>query len=124
MARSGSECLADTLTVERPAAETSSKSLDLSDTEPKPRSSIPIKRNQRLYLELPVLVYSLSKGKEPEPLLEVARSLVVYPGGGVLGLGTSVKLGQELLLVNPQNKVQAACRVAGFESKKSGTQPT
>ena len=123
MARSGSECLAETLTVERPAAEASSKSLDLSDTEPKHRSSVPIKRNQRLYLELPVLVYSLSPGKEPEPLLEVVRSLVVYPGGGVLGLSATVKLGQVLLLVNPQNKVRAACRVVGFESKTSGTQP-
>jgi hypothetical protein len=123
MARRGSDCLADTLTVERPAAEASSKSLDLSDTEPKHRSSVPIKRNQRLYLELPVLVYSLSTGKEPEPLLEVVRSLVVYPGGGVLGLSATVKLGQVLLLVNPQNKVRAACRVAGFESKTSGTQP-
>src|SRR5437879_1184269 len=123
MARSGSECLADTLTVERPAAEAFSTSPDLSDTEPKHRSSVPTKRNQRLYLELPVFVYSLSTGKEPEPLLEVARSVVVYPGGGVLGLGATVKLGQELLLVNPQNKVQAACRVAGFESKKNGPQP-
>src|SRR5437879_3612695 len=123
MARSGSECLADTLTVERPAAEASSTSPDLSDTEPKHRSSVPIKRNQRLYLELPVLVYSLSRGKKPEPLIEVARSLIVYPGGGVLGLGATVKLGQELLLVNPRNKVQAACRVAGFESKKNGPQP-
>jgi hypothetical protein len=123
MARSGSECLADTLTVERPAAEASSTSPDVSDTEPKHRSSVPIKKNQRLYLELPVLVYSLSTGKEPEALLEVARSLVVYPGGGVLGLAATVKLGQELLLVNPQNKVKAACCVSGFESKRNGPQP-
>jgi hypothetical protein len=123
MARSGSGCLADALTVERPAAEVSSTSPDLSATEPKHRSSVPIKKNQRLYLELPVLVYSLSTGKKLERLLEVARSLVVYPGGGVLSLGATVKLGQELLLINPQNKVQATCRVAGFEPKKNGPQP-
>src|SRR5207302_10296748 len=118
MARSGSECLADTLTVERPAAEAFSTSPDLSDTEPKHRSSAPIKRNQRLYLELPVLVYSLSTGKEPEPHLEVARTVVVYPGGRVLGLAATVMLGHEVLLVDPQNKVHAACRVAVLGSSE------
>src|SRR5438309_5069165 len=115
MARSGSECLADTLTVERPAAEVSSTSPDLSNTEPKHRSSVPIKRNQRLHLELPVFVYSRSTDQGPEPLHEMARSVVVYSRGGVLVLGATVKLGQELLLVNPRSEVQAACRVAGFE---------
>jgi hypothetical protein len=120
MTRSGSECLADTLTVERPAPEASSKSPKPSNIEPKHRGTVPIKRNQRLYLELPVLVYSLSMGKEPEPLLlEAARSLIIYASGGVLSLSATATLGQELLLVNPQNKVQAECRVAGFESKKN-----
>jgi hypothetical protein len=113
MARSGSECLADTLAVERPAAEASSTPPDLNDTQPKHRSSVPIKRNQRLRLELPVFVYSRSR--DQEPLYEMARSLVVYARGGVLVLGATVKLGQELLLVNPRSEVQAACRIAGFE---------
>jgi hypothetical protein len=45
----------------------------------------------------------------------MARSLVVYASGGVLVLGVTVKLGQEVLLVNPRSEVQAACRIAGFE---------
>ena len=113
MARGGSECLADALAVERPAAEASSTPPDLSDTEPKHRRGVPIKRNQRLRLELPVFVYSRST--DQEPLYEMARSVVVYARGGVLVLGATVKLGQELLLVNPRSEVQAACRIAGFE---------
>ena len=113
MARGGSESHADTLAVERPAAEASSTPPDLSDTEPKHRRGVPIKRNQRLRLELPVFVYSRST--DQEPLYEMARSVVVYARGGVLVLGATVKLGQELLLVNPRSEVQAACRIAGFE---------
>ncbi|PYU20132.1 MAG: hypothetical protein DMG32_22905 [Acidobacteria bacterium] len=115
MARRGSECLADTLTVERPPAKARSASPRLIDSESKHRNGVPMKRNQRLRLELPVFVYSRSTDQEPEPLHEMARSLVVYARGGVLVLGATVKLGQELLLVNPRSEVQAACRVAGFE---------
>jgi len=115
MARRGSECLADTLTVERPPAKARSASPRLIDSESKHRNGVPMKRNQRLRLELPVFVYSRSTDQEPEPLHEMARSLVVYACGGVLVLGATVKLGQELLLVNPRSEVQAACRVAGFE---------
>src|SRR5436853_6688267 len=115
MARRGSECLADTLTVERPPAKARSASPRLIDSESKHRNGVPMKRNQRLRLELPVFVYSRSTDQEPEPLHEMARSWVVYARGGVLLLGATVKLGQELLLVNPRSEVQAVCRVAGFE---------
>lgn len=115
MARRGSECLADTLTVKGPSGRAYSESPRLIDTEWKQRNGVPMKRNQRLHLELQVFVYGLSTAEEPEPLHEMARSVVVYARGGVLVLGATVKLGQELLLVNPRSEVQAACRVAGFE---------
>jgi len=60
-------------------------------------------------------VFVYSRSTDQEPLYEMARSVVVYARGGVLVLGATVKLGQELLLVNPQSEVQAACRIAGFE---------
>jgi PilZ domain len=109
MAKSGSERLADTLTIEKAPAKACSESPRLVEH----RNNVPIKRNQRLRLELPVFVYSRSA--DQEPLYEMARSLVVYGRGGVLVLGATVKLGQDLLLVNPRSEVQAACRVAGFE---------
>jgi hypothetical protein len=109
MARSGSGCLEDTLTIEKAPAKAHSESPRLVEH----RNGVPIKRNQKLRLELPVFVYSRST--DQEPLHEMARSLVVYARGGVLVLGATVKLGQELLLVNPRNEVQATCRIAGFE---------
>jgi len=111
MVRSGSGCLADTLTIEKAPAKACSESPRLIER----RNGVPIKRNQRLRLELPVFVYSRSTDQEPEPLHEMARSLVVYARGGVVVLGATVKLGQELLLVNPRSEVHAACRVARFE---------
>jgi PilZ domain len=111
MARSASDCLADTLTIERAPAKPCSESPRLAEQ----RNTVPIKKNQRLRLELPVFVYGRSTNTEPEPLHEMARTLVVYARGGVLVLGASVKSGQELLLVNPRSEAQAACRVAGFE---------
>jgi hypothetical protein len=109
MVRSGSGCLADTLTIEKAPSKAYSES-------PRPvehRNGVPIKKSQRLRLELPVFVYGRSA--DQEPLYEMARSLVVYGRGGVLVLGATVKSGQELLLVNPRSEVQAECRVAGFE---------
>src|SRR5205807_2184861 len=115
MATSASEFLADTLPVERPPAKAGSDAPRRINLERKHRNGVPMKRTQRLRLELPVFVYSRSTDQEPEPLHEMARSLVVYARGGVLVLGVTVKLGQELLLVNPRSEVQAACHVAGFE---------
>jgi hypothetical protein len=111
MARSGSGPLADTLTIEKAPAKAYSESPRLVEH----CNRVPIKRNQRLRLELPVFVYTRSTDEEHEPLHEMARSLVVYARGGVVILGATVKLGQELLLVNPRSDVQATCRIAGFE---------
>lgn len=109
MVRSGSGCLADRLTIEKAPAKAYPESPRLVEH----RNGVPIKKSQRLRLELPVFVYSRSA--DQEPLYEMARSLVVYGRGGVLVLGATVELGQELLLVNPRSEVQAECRVAGFE---------
>ena len=123
MARSGSEPLTDTPAVERSPAKACSESPRPIDNERKHRNGVPIKRNQRLHLELPVAVYTGSPDTKPAPLLESARSAVIYPTGCVLGLGATVELGQELVLVNPQSKLKAVCRVAGFESQKNGSPP-
>jgi len=109
--------------VERSSVKACSESPHPIDNERKHRNGVPIKRNQRLHLELPVAVYTGSPDTKPEPLLESALSAVIYPSGCVLGLAATVELGQELFLVNPQSKLKAVCRVAGFESQKNGSQP-
>ena len=78
----------------------------------------PMARNQRSHLELPVIVCGHSPNEEP--LHEEARTLVVYPCGALIALDATVELGQELVLVNPKTKAEAACHVVGIESNKSG----
>src|SRR6267378_5838041 len=78
----------------------------------------PMARNQRSHLELPVIVCGHSPNEVP--LHEAARTLVVHPHGALITLDATVELGQELVLVNPKTKAEAACRVAGFESSKNG----
>jgi YD repeat-containing protein len=75
-------------------------------------------RNQRSHLELPVIVCGHSPNEVP--LHEEARTLVVYPCGALIALDATVELGQELVLVNPKTKAEAACRVIGFDSSKNG----
>ncbi len=118
MGRSESQCLADVPAVGEPLSKANAKSSRLSDTakhQKQHRNGIPIDKSKRLHLELPVRVYSLSPNQKPEPLLEVARSLVLYAHGALLGMDAPVEPGQELLLVNPKSEAKAACRVAGFE---------
>ena len=79
----------------------------------------PMARNQRSHLELPVIVSGHSLNEMP--LHEAAHTLVVYPHGALIVLDTTVELGQELVLVNPKTKAEAACRVSGFESSKGGS---
>src|SRR5260370_27590003 len=74
-------------------------------------------RNQRSHLELPVIVCGQSLNEEP--LHEAARTLVVHPHGALIALDAAVELGQEMVLVNPKTKAEAACRVAGIDSRKS-----
>ena len=84
------------------------------------RKGIPIARNQRAHLELPVVVHGHSPNKEP--LRELTRTLVVYAHGALVTLNATVEPGQELVLVNAKTNVEAACRVAGFEPDKNGYQ--
>jgi hypothetical protein len=91
----------------------------LAKTERPQGHGKPMARNQRSHLELPVIVCGQSLNEEP--LHEATRTLVVHPNGALIALDATVELGQELVLVNPKTKAEAACRVAGFESSKNGT---
>jgi hypothetical protein len=46
--------------------------------------------------------------------------VVVHPHGALIALDATVEPGQELVLVNPKTKAEAACHVVGIESNKSG----
>lgn len=104
--------------VEKGIPKVPSGSSRLAKTESSHGHGKPLARNQRSHLELPVIVCGQSPNEEP--LHEAARTLVVYPHGALLALDATLQLGQELVLVNPKTKAEAACRVAGIECNKSG----
>lgn len=120
MTRTKSPCLVETPAVGERPSRAYSKPPRRVDTARHHRNGVPLDKSQRLHLEVPVRVYNLSSNKEPKPLLEAARALVLYAHGALLDMDAPVEPGQELLLVNPKNEVKAACRVAGFEPKKNG----
>lgn len=118
MARSQSESIPDMVAVEKPLPIACSESSRAVKSERQHRNGVPISRSRRSHLALPVFVYGYSSSKEP--LLEAARTLVVYAHGALVALDAALEPGQELVLVNPKTKVEAACHVAALELKKNG----
>src|SRR6267143_1198081 len=112
------ESLLDMPVLEERVPKVPSGSPPLAKTERPHGHGKPTARNQRSHLELPVIVCGQSLNEEP--LHEAARTLVVHPNGALIALDATVELGQELVLVNPKTKAEAACRVIGFESSKNG----
>jgi hypothetical protein len=112
------ESLPDMPLLEELVPKVPSGSPRLAKTERSHGHGKPMARNQRSHLELPVIVCGQSLNKEP--LHEAARTLVVHPHGALIALDATVELGQELVLVNPKTKAEAACRVVGIESSKEG----
>jgi hypothetical protein len=104
--------------LEKRVPKVPSGSSRLAKTERPHGHGKPMTSNQRSHLELPVIVC----GHSPNEDLwhEAARTLVVYPHGALIALDATVELGQELVLVNPKTKAEAACRVVGTESSKNG----
>ncbi len=113
------EGLADIPDVAEPLARADIESSQPLNAERQHRNGAPIRRSQRLHLELPVFAYGRSPNKEP--LLQVAHTLVVYARGALLALEAAVEPGQELMLVNPKTELEAACRVATCEPEKNGS---
>ena len=111
------ESLPDIPVLEERVPKVPSGSSRLAKTERPHGHGKPMARNQRSHLELPVIVCGHSPNEVP--LHEAARTLVVHPHGALITLDATVELGQELVLVNPKTKAEAACRVAGIESSKS-----
>lgn len=111
------ESLPDMPVLEERVPKVPSGSPRLAKTERPHGHGKPMARNQRSHLELPVIVCGHSLNEEP--LHEAARTLVVHPNGALIALDAILELGQELVLVNPKTKAEAACRVVGFESSKN-----
>jgi hypothetical protein len=60
---------------------------------------------------LQMRVTVIAEGIDRNPRQEEALTLVVNAHGGLLKMKMDVQLGQPMLLVNPQNRLEQSCRV-------------
>jgi hypothetical protein len=73
------------------------------------------RRGQRLWVNLPVLVYG--RTIESEPFHEGTEALRVNAGGGLITLTSPVRCGQRLILINKVNHKEHECHVVAERSK-------
>ncbi len=77
-----------------------------------------IRRSQRVLLRARVVVHGLPP--ESDAFGEETHTLVVNAHGGLISLGTRVKLGQMLVLENWATGEKAPCRVASLGQSYEG----
>jgi TonB family protein len=82
-----------------------------SNSEPKAAGSV---RSDAVSLEVPVKVHGSRPGSaasQSERFEEQTSTMIVFPEGGVLRMGTAVATGQMLVLTNLKSRQDAICRV-------------
>ena len=83
-------------------------------------SSNPInrRRSERVMLRMRVTVFAEDTQRKRQQL--EALTHVVNAHGGLMKLQMDLHVGQPMLLVNPQNKVEQGCRVVRIEDTAEG----
>lgn len=83
-------------------------------------SSNPVnrRRSERVMLRMRVTVIAQDTERHRQQL--EAMTQVVNAHGGLMRVAKELQLGQPMLLVNPQNKVEQACRVVRVEDMPEG----
>ena len=83
-------------------------------------SSNPInrRRSERVMLRMKILVNAQNIERKRQQ--EEAMTQVVNAHGGLMKMRMELQVGQPMLLVNPQNKVEQSCRVVRIEDTADG----
>ncbi len=68
------------------------------------------RRSQRVLLRMPILVIAI--GADKQPLSEATFTAVVSAHGGLIYLAMKVRVGQALIVRNPETSEEQSCRVA------------
>jgi hypothetical protein len=71
------------------------------------------RRSERVMLQMKVTV--IAEDTDHNPREEEAETQVVNAHGGMLKMKMDVKVGQPMLLVNPNNKAEQTCRVVRID---------
>ena len=83
-------------------------------------SSNPVnrRRSERVMLRMRVTVIAQDTERQRQQL--EAMTQVVNAHGGLMRVAKELQLGQPMMLVNPQNNVEQACRVVRVEDMPEG----
>ena len=84
-------------------------------TPPQP-AHLPRRRSQRVYLEMPLLVYG--RGPDDDPFSAEAHTVVVNAHGALITLAEKLNLGEKLILTNPKTWEEVECRIVFLRSTK------
>jgi PilZ domain len=76
------------------------------------------RRSERVMLRMRVTVIADNTARKRQQLEGMTQ--VVNAHGGLMRMTAELQLGQPMLLVNPQNKVEQACRVVRVEDTAEG----
>jgi hypothetical protein len=76
------------------------------------------RRSQRVLLRIPILVIAI--GPDKQPISERAYTAVVNAHGGLIHLAMKVRLGQALIVRNPETSEEQSCRVVRSSEAQEG----
>lgn len=76
------------------------------------------RRSQRVLLRMPIMVMAI--GADKQPLSEQTHTAVVSAHGGLIHLAMKVRVGQALILRNPETREEQSCRIAYVNEEHDG----
>jgi hypothetical protein len=76
------------------------------------------RRSQRVLLRMPILVIAI--GPDKQPISEKTFTAVVSAHGGLIYLAMNVRVGQALIVRNPETSEEQSCRVAYTNAAQDG----
>jgi hypothetical protein len=76
------------------------------------------RRSQRVLLRIPIAV--IAPGPDKKMAREQTHTLVVNAHGALIGLDLPVRVGQVIILQNPETGEEQSCRVIRFSPSREG----
>jgi len=81
----------------------------MSSFSPNPITTNDRRRSQRVLLRIPIVV--IARDGDKQMAREESRTLVVNAHGGLISLNLHVRVGQVIILQNPESSEEQSCRV-------------
>lgn len=76
------------------------------------------RRSQRVLLRMPILIIAI--GADKQPISEKGHNAVVNAHGGLIHLAMKVRVGQALILRDPETSEEQSCRILRASEVREG----